>query len=304
MDRSQPKLHIWPGMWNLPSWDPSCLAAVIFLQLVIPGSFSVVEDLNPDASITGSHGDQVFAPLSSIFQHVLSLPGVKSSFRSIPSQTAWITCAESALGDLVANMFFALEANWMGLTHPTLADAFPFPQRYYSPHRIRATYRTRLESADLWTLPGIEREEPHKPNFRDPKPQKTEEIKPRHIFVRVFEREKVAEKARSVFELFSRLLGDKSYFGGDQPSLLDIVVASHIILLLVPPFPDTLLQEVLNNSFPNLVLHANRMRQLTDDAPDPIKTTSASEDVWLDRLRFGFFGIAFGGLAAYTIYNT
>ncbi|KAK1222679.1 hypothetical protein PQX77_014465 [Marasmius sp. AFHP31] len=300
----------------------------MFLQLVTPGSFSVVEDVNPDASVTGqlpylSHGDQVFASLSSIFQHVLSLPGVKTSFPSIPSQTAWITCAESALGDLVANMFFALETNWMGLTHPTLAEAFPFPQRYYSPHRIRATYRTRLESADLWTLPGIEREDPHKPNFRDPKPQKTEEIKPRHIFVRVFEREKVtfdstpltlttspdtfaqvAEKARSVFELFNRLLGDKSYFGGDQPALLDIIVASHIILLLVPPFPDPLLQEILNNSFPALVLHASRMRKLTDDAPNLTKTTSPSEDIWLDRLRFGFFGIAFGGLAAYTIYNT
>jgi hypothetical protein len=48
-------LHIWPGSWNLRSVDPSCLAAVLYLQLSIPGNFSIVESSNPDIAPNGSN---------------------------------------------------------------------------------------------------------------------------------------------------------------------------------------------------------------------------------------------------------
>ncbi|KAG7092638.1 hypothetical protein E1B28_008979 [Marasmius oreades] len=252
------------------------------------------------------HNDEIFSSLHSMIKYVLSLPGVKSTF-SQPSgaETAWITHAESALGDLVANMLWALEANWSELTHPTLAKTFPIPQRYYSPHRIRATYKARLEAADLWSLPGVEQEDAKKTNFRNLKPRKIEDPGPQHIFAKVFEREKVLEKARTILELFNRLLGNKAYFGGDSPTLLDITVAAHLLLLLVPPFPDPLLQGLINTSFPSLVIHADRMRKDALNMSNLRKSmrTSSFEDVWLQRLRFGFFGVALGGIAAYTIYS-
>jgi sorting and assembly machinery component 37 len=46
-------LHIWPGKWNLPSIEPSCLAAFLFLQLTAGGQFAVTECVNPDLSPTG-----------------------------------------------------------------------------------------------------------------------------------------------------------------------------------------------------------------------------------------------------------
>lgn len=46
-------LHIWPGQWGLPSFDPICLATVLYLQLAIPGKFCVAETSNPDSSPTG-----------------------------------------------------------------------------------------------------------------------------------------------------------------------------------------------------------------------------------------------------------
>jgi len=46
-------LHIWPGQWDLPSFDPPCLAAVLYLQLAIPGKFRIVENSNPDSSPSG-----------------------------------------------------------------------------------------------------------------------------------------------------------------------------------------------------------------------------------------------------------
>jgi sorting and assembly machinery component 37 len=46
-------LHIWPGSWDLLSVDPSCLAAVLYLQYAIPGNFSIVESSNSDVAPTG-----------------------------------------------------------------------------------------------------------------------------------------------------------------------------------------------------------------------------------------------------------
>jgi sorting and assembly machinery component 37 len=46
-------LHIWPGKWSLPSVDPSCLAAVILFQSLIPGRFALSECVDPDSSPSG-----------------------------------------------------------------------------------------------------------------------------------------------------------------------------------------------------------------------------------------------------------
>jgi sorting and assembly machinery component 37 len=46
-------LHIWPGRWDLPSFDPLCLATVLYMQVAIPGKFRLVECSNSDSSPTG-----------------------------------------------------------------------------------------------------------------------------------------------------------------------------------------------------------------------------------------------------------
>ena len=46
-------LYIWPGRWNLFSIDVQCLAAVIHLQIAIPGKFAIVECADPDLSPSG-----------------------------------------------------------------------------------------------------------------------------------------------------------------------------------------------------------------------------------------------------------
>lgn len=47
-------LHIWPSAFGLASIEPTCLAAVLYLQLVIPGKFSVEESTTPDYSPNGT----------------------------------------------------------------------------------------------------------------------------------------------------------------------------------------------------------------------------------------------------------
>ena len=46
-------LHIWPSKWDLPSIEPSCIVAAFYLQLALPGRFSIQECTNPDASPSG-----------------------------------------------------------------------------------------------------------------------------------------------------------------------------------------------------------------------------------------------------------
>ena len=46
-------LHVWPAKWNLQSLDPTCLAAIMYLQLTIPGKFKVAPCANPDQSPNG-----------------------------------------------------------------------------------------------------------------------------------------------------------------------------------------------------------------------------------------------------------
>jgi len=47
-------LHIWPGDFGLASIEPTCLAAVLYLQLAIPGKFTVEESTTPDYSPNGT----------------------------------------------------------------------------------------------------------------------------------------------------------------------------------------------------------------------------------------------------------
>ncbi|KAJ3775408.1 hypothetical protein FB446DRAFT_725338 [Lentinula raphanica] len=312
------ELHVWPAQWGLPSMDPTCLSLIIYMQLIQSSSFVLVESVNPDLSPSGQlpflkYGQDItIAPSASIVSYLVdNADNFKLNVTSSPQNTPWLIHAESNLGDLVLHMLYSLHANWNELTHPSIVYKFPVPQRYYTPNRLRESYKSRLESAGLWSLPGIEQE---KKGFSKRRPRKESKVDRRDRFLKVFEREKVLEKARTVLDIYSRLLGTKNYFDGDQPSLLDATVAAHILLLSRPPFPDPLLQDLVNTSYPSLVSHANRLYDQTLSAsiptrkaaqnnflqslPPPFRVAEES-DVWETRLRFAFIGLMLGGVATY-----
>ncbi|KAJ3877289.1 outer mitochondrial membrane transport complex protein-domain-containing protein [Lentinula edodes] len=300
------ELYVWPARWGLPSIDPASLSLIIYMQLVQPSKFVLVESVNPDLSPTGQlpflkDGNEIIAPASSIIsylvddRHGFDTSALKATFN--PADAAWLAHAESNLGDLVLHMLYALHANWTELTHASIVYRFPVPQRYYVPHRLRQSYKRRLEGSGLWSLPGIEQETKHISKNRAP----NEKVNPRDRFLKVFEREKVLEKARTTLDIYTRLLGEGTFFNGDQPSHLDAIVAAHILLLSRPPFPDPLLQDLVNTSYPSLVAHANRMYARTLSAS--LRTRDAApdheSDVWETRLRFAFIGLTLGGIFTY-----
>jgi len=97
-------------------------------------------------------------------------------------------------------MFYSLQANYVGVTHPTLASFFPAPQRYYVPARIRETYRTRLEASGLWNIPIEEVDDKGDPRRPFGEKAKKEEQDPKIKFKTAFEREKVCFTSSRLYE--------------------------------------------------------------------------------------------------------
>ena len=48
-----PVLHIWPKTEQNLSLDPTCVAALLYLQLAIPNQFELDYTANPDLSPSG-----------------------------------------------------------------------------------------------------------------------------------------------------------------------------------------------------------------------------------------------------------
>lgn len=325
-------LHIWPGRWNLPSIDPTCIAAVFYLQLTIPGKFEVVECTNPDVSPSGklpflTHGHATVTSVPAIISFVSSLAKSTSSGArdldaslSVPQRakrTAWCSHVEAKIGDLVAYSFYSLDDNFWKLTNPTMASMLPIPQRYYVLGRIREMHRPRLEAAGLWTQAASE---PEKDSFG--KRQKKDD--PKDEYARAFERDKVSAQAKASFALYAKLLNGKKFLFGERSTILDVYLASYTLLLLDPPFPDQFMRRILEESYPTLVEHARNVQtevsqiprqylvapaqkqSLLSLIPRPLSNPSKTKESQMDeadlqfrRMRWMWFALAFGGVACY-----
>ncbi|KAH9934713.1 uncharacterized protein B0H18DRAFT_977860 [Fomitopsis serialis] len=284
---SQVTLHIWPPHENTLSFDTSSVAALFYTQLAIPGRFSVAYSANPDSSPSGqlpylTHGLHHATTFPSIAKYVAQLPDARDLNESLSTMeksqfAARIAHIQSEYGDLVAHMLYSLRLNWWKVTRPAMASMLPVPQRYYVPSRIRNSYQPRLEAAELWDIPGIEQEEEgdRLSTLRGDRRKKKKETKAQK-FKRVFEREKVVEKARAFLSGYATLLGERRYFNphADSPSTLDIVFAAHTHILMSVAFTDPLLQNLLSESYPTLVAHANAVQSAAFPDAQPFPHTA------------------------------
>ncbi|KAJ6623500.1 hypothetical protein B0H10DRAFT_1786622 [Mycena sp. CBHHK59/15] len=281
MSESVPVLYIWPGQWGLLSIDPPCLVAALYLQMTMPGKYRISYCTNPDVSPSGvlpflMHEQQVVSPLSSILTYLSGLKGTAvegvmdstlSAFER-SQKLAWCSHVEANLGNLCLYMLYSLPDNWAKLTHPTMVFVLPVPQRYYVPGRIRNTHRPRLEAAGLWNqhLNG----------------SKTQKSSPEHKdkIAQAFQREKVLQTARASLDIYVRLLEKKHFVYYNRVSTLDIMLAAHVLLILKPPFPDKLLSNLLAESYPALVSHAETLLARSLESPAPMYGLSRDHSVW------------------------
>ena len=151
-------------------------------------------------------------------------------------------------------------------------------------------------------------------------------------------------KARAELEIYNHLLSGKEYvfqnryvseashvFGPltliefDRLSSVDVIIAAHILLLVNPPLPDPLIKDLINNSYPTLASHAQRVyAQAFEERRSHIQFASPysslwallpswpkgpfhsrkspnEEDVYYSRMSWGFVGLAIGSLTAYFV---
>jgi sorting and assembly machinery component 37 len=105
------------------------------------------------------------------------------------------------------------------------------------------------------------------------------------------------------------------------------MIAAHILLLVNPPFPGSLIKDLVNNSYPALISYAQRVYdQAFEEGRSPIQITSPSfsfsslipswptnkapdlsgksksqEDISFNLMSWGFIGLAIGSLTAYLV---
>ncbi|KAF9792053.1 hypothetical protein BJ322DRAFT_1102582 [Thelephora terrestris] len=283
-------LHIWPRAFGLASMEPTCLAAVLYLQLVIPGKFTLEESTTPDYSPSGqlpylTHDLVTISSLPGIMTYVSGLPDSSKldghpSAKEKAQRTAWKSHAASTLGDLVAYSFYT-SANYWGLIRPTLAKMMPIPQRYYVPNRIRELHKLRLEAVGLWPTETEEPSEQSKlgasllgkqPSTKDPK----------EVARNTFALEQTLEKARAFLDTYTRLLKGRMFFYYERPSTLDIIVAAHTLLILSPSPPDPVLKDLIIESYPSIAVHARLVlsRAFLGPATSPLTYHTSSTNTW------------------------
>lgn len=102
---------------------------------------------------------------------------------------------------------------------------------------------------------------------------------------------------------------------------LDIMLAAHLLVILKPPFPDTLLSDLLTDSYPTLVSHAERIMEMASQVPTPLHSSpqgpsirslfpsliggsnhehgEQSEEYSEERVRWGWASLAVGSVGLY-----
>ncbi|EIW60369.1 uncharacterized protein TRAVEDRAFT_145706 [Trametes versicolor FP-101664 SS1] len=288
--------HVWPKYGDALSFDAVSVAALLYVQLALPGQFAIAYCANPDLSPTGqlpflTHGLYYASGLSPIVAYVRKLRYARELDAGLsPVQAAQLTAriahVESCYGDLVNHMLYSLQDNWAGVTRPALVSMLPVPQRYYVPNRLRASHKTRLQAVELWDVPEDEEEEEEEQRrvvFGRRKKFKLGPTAQTLHCKKSFEREKVVEKAKALFEVYDKLLGDYQFFNGSEiPTTLDVVFAAHTHMLLKLALPDSLVTTALD-SYPRLVSHCHAV--LSAAFPPNVPFPPTIQQNWLSSLR-------------------
>ena len=125
--------------------------------------------------------------------------------------------------------------------------------------------------------------------------------------------------------MFKRFISNRILI--NRLSSIDVIIAAHILLLVNPPFPGSLIKDLVNNSYPALVSYAQRIYdQAYEEGRSPIQfisptsslwslipswpkapdllgksSSQVSEDINYNRMSWGFISFAVGALTTYLV---
>lgn len=100
------------------------------------------------------------------------------------------------------------------------------------------------------------------------------------------------------------------------------MLAAHVVVMIKPPFPDTLLSDLLVDSYPTLVSHAERILSRSKEFPAPNNSSrghsiwslfpslagkvgerveKSEDDIHHERMSWGWISLAVGSVSLYLI---
>ncbi|KAI9229535.1 MAG: hypothetical protein DHS80DRAFT_22298 [Piptocephalis tieghemiana] len=281
MDSSRPLLELftWSSHWGLPTHDPECLAIATYLALGDKPWAMDTTTSNPHLSSSGllpvlRVNDTVISGPRPILGYLDDQPDALDRLHLSPSDQAsskaYRSLVSEVLLDATRYLWYKEDENYSKVIRPLQASSLPFWARWWTPIHLASQARDKI----LKYEPS-----PSDPSTKD----KKYSVGDGPISSQMIHLPRVYEEAKAVYTALARLLGEKDYFFGSQPSSLDAIVYAHLSIHLVP-LPTSELAHILNKDFPSLIRLTQRVKDrawsLDQSAtlpsiPDPSRAPSA-----------------------------
>ncbi|KAK5049456.1 hypothetical protein LTR84_004385 [Exophiala bonariae] len=287
------ELHIWGPAFGLPSLDAQCLAAVCYLQRVLPiDAWALIPSNNLQISPLGElpalkDGNTWVAGFSNIVTYLRdSSTGRYDLDRDLnPTQQADATAFSSFLASrgqpLLDLCLYVSSDNYFASTRPALGDILLWPDSWFVPHLLRDKAKKRSDHLGLSSLDvDTAREDKsddvgltaHIPkSLRKPR-QTVTSLLGRNLQKNRFRLDAVTA---DFLEPLLEKLGDNQSLLGDTTSSLDCLAIAYIALLQVPDLPQAWVKEALQTKYAKLSQWASeqtpRVSGSSLDATTPLK---------------------------------
>ncbi|KAK9458105.1 outer mitochondrial membrane transport complex protein-domain-containing protein [Dipodascopsis uninucleata] len=311
------ELHVWGPIGNLPSFDPDCLIAILYLKVVNDQEdhFKVIASNNPVLSKEGHlpvirRGEEIMA---SGIEDVLRY--MKKTIKNIESGLEPLSRAQSiSLAAFIAENLKILSLyierlhgpHFQAFFRPGVVSLLSFPIQYYVPiqlfteakHQISHFYnvddtKDYAKVSGESTVPGI--------SFFKKYSIRSVDLD-RSIPATLVDKLNAYAGGASEFSGMLRMLNlacnayqviedsikddESPYIFGETPSIADLYLISHLAVETFPDYTVPFLRDLLESRFPRLNKYFNTHKQLLSEVKSIVNLNAESKD------RYSILGIA------------
>lgn len=275
------ELHVWGPAFSLPSIDPQCLAAIIYLRQVVPRESWVLiasnnDSLSPTKALPALRDGPIWiGGFGNIVNHLRGRPDRhwdldSNNFTSLDHSdiTAFSAFIEAHGQPLIDLSLYVSSENYTTSTRPAYSRLLQWPGQWFVSPQKRASAKARTDHLGLSALDLDAATDEH----RNSALQSGSDIIPRSLRVPrqtvtgVIEKQQHAARFRldaladAFFEPLQESFSDEHYMlWGEQPSSLDSVALSYLALMLIPQVPHRWLAETMTTRYPKLCSYVRRL---------------------------------------------
>ncbi|ESO88232.1 hypothetical protein LOTGIDRAFT_234567 [Lottia gigantea] len=248
-------LPVWKGDWDLPSVDPSCLAALAYCRFSgVPVKLKKIG--NPWRSPSGElpimrHKKVTETKVTEIFSY-LRKQNYGCDFNLSNKQSAdaiaFSSMLEEKLLPAILHLWWVDNKTYSDFTRPWYAKVLPFPLNFFIPDQIqkKASMRVTLTKGGS--------------NVTDSELEA-----------------KIYKEAKECMNYLAYRLGKQDYFFGNAPSSLDALVFGYLAPILKAPLPNNQLQNHLKMCDNLCSLCNNILQRYLPPDPEEVEKKKAEE---------------------------